>query len=138
MNFIKKEQLKETARDTLALGSWAFCILVIARSSIDNYLEYTYQIIFSLLLLLVFGLFIKNSENHIARYLILAVFTILFYNEVNFTIVAIIVFILLLISAVYLDIKKTRIIIGILLGSLSSLIIYYSSSFLIKLFSLPV
>jgi len=128
---MKKESWKqEIARDTLALGSIAFFILVIGRALIAPYMEFTYQLIISFIALTILTLFIKNSEKHIARAIILVTFTILFYNIMKFTIFAIIILIALFVSVHYLKIEKISILKGTILGIISSLIGYYSISLL--------
>lgn len=122
--------LKDSSRDTLALGGIAFCILVIARASIDQNLGFVYQIILALAISFLLALFIKNSETKIARGIILVFFTILFYNEIIFTSFALFVLILMVASAVYLKIEKKAIALGILIGVVSSAISYYLLNYL--------
>jgi len=124
------EWLKDSSRDTLALGGIAFCILVLARASIGQYLGFVYQILLALGLSFVLALFIKKSETKIARGIILVFFTILFYNEKVFTIFAIFVLILMIASAVYLKIEKKAIALGILLGVICSAVSYYLLNYL--------
>lgn len=133
-----RQALKEAARDTLALGGIAFYILVIARALIGPYWSYVYQLFIAFIILFLLTLFIKNSENHIARTVVLAFFTILFYNETRFTIFAIAIFFILVVSAGYLKISRAAILKGGLLGAASTLASYYLTPLIVNLFSLPV
>jgi len=119
-----KPLIKEAARDTIAIGGIAMFILVLARSSTGQYFHITYQIILAGLILFILSIFIK-SENHIARAIILYIFTILFYNKTIYTSFATIVLILITASLVYLKYPKKQIILGALLGLISSGISYF-------------
>ena len=115
---------KEAARDLMALGGIPFYILVIARSLIGNHYLFTYQLLISIVFLYLVRIFIKYNE-HLSRAIVLVVFTILFYNQLIYTIFASVVFIFLIISLFYLKIPKKEISFGFLLGIVSSLIAYY-------------
>ena len=112
-----------TARDTIALGGIAIFIMAIARAAFSNYWDYIIQMLFAGLILFIFQLFIK-SENHSARAIIIFTFTTLFYNRNIFTYFAIFLLILFYTSLFYLDYNKKQILIGTILGIISSWISY--------------
>ncbi len=114
---------KEAARDTIAIGGIAMFILVLARSAVGEYFIFVYQILLAGLILLILTIFIK-SENHIARAIILYVFTILFYNNIIYTSFATVILILVVISLIYLKYPKKQIILGVINGIISSGISY--------------
>ena len=120
-----KNWKKEIARDTLALGSIPFYILVIIRAVIGEFEIFLYQLLIALAILFISSKLIKNSNLHIARALILVVFTSLFYNDLFYTIFVFLVFIMLIISANYLKEKNVIIAKGVLLGIIVSLVSYY-------------
>ncbi len=121
-----KENWKQhLARDTIALGGLTFYFLVIARALIAPYLTFTYQLLIALISLTILSLIIKDSENNIARITIAAFFAIMFYNKQGFTIMAIMVYIATIISAIYLQKTKLEITKGIILGIISVAIGYY-------------
>jgi chromate transport protein ChrA len=120
-----EEFLKETARDTLAIGGLAFYIMFIARAFIAPYYNYALQLIISLIIFQILVLIFKKTEQHIARALIAAIFTIIFYNVQTFTIFAIIIYALIFASAIYLKKGKIPIINGLILALISSGIGYY-------------
>ena len=115
---------KEFARDTLALGSIPMFIIVLIRSSLGQYFSFVYQILLAGAILFVLSLFIK-SQLHIARATILFIFTSLFYYQKIYTIFALLLIILILISLFYLKYEKKKIFLGILFGLISSGISYY-------------
>lgn len=130
MERAKQPIIKNTARDFLAIGSWIFYILVIARVLIKPYRPFADQLIIAAIILLLLSLFIKDSDGYIARGLILAVFTSLFYQDNLFTLFAIIAFIGLIISSYFIGSSKIKIIKGLILGIISSAIGYYLANFI--------
>lgn len=122
---MKASFFQHTARDTIALGGLAFYILVIARALIAPYLTFTYQLLASLVILAILSFIIKESDNNIARALILVTFSIMFYNIQTFTILASIVFIALIAAAIYLKTTTKQIALGIALGIISTISSYY-------------
>jgi len=122
---MKNSIIRESARDALALGGWAFCILVIARATIGEYMQYVSQIILAIILSSLLAFAVRGSETRISRALILAFFTIVFYNDLKFTIFAAFVVVILFLSAIVLEIKKESIIKGSILGVISSGLIFW-------------
>jgi|TARA_Y100000034_G_scaffold114348_1_gene150384 hypothetical protein len=116
---------KEVARDLLALGSIPFYILVIARSLIGEYYLFTYQLLISILLFFLIGIFFKEFNQHLSRAIVLIVFTIIFYNQLIYTVFAILAGISVLVSLFYLKKTNKEIIFGLIFGSVVSLISYY-------------
>ena len=130
--------LKESARDFLALGSIAFLILVLSRAILGPYLNIFYQLIISSLTLLIFSFFIKNYEYHLALGFILVIFTLLFYDFLPYDIFSIVVYIIMIMSALYLKIEKIKIIKGIFLGIICTIIGYYLTNPIINILGLPL
>jgi hypothetical protein len=122
-----KNWRKEIARDTLALGSVPFYALVIARAVVGRYAIFIYQLLIALAVLFMLSRVVKGNM-HVARALVLVVFTSLFYNDMLYSIFALLAFILLLLSTIYLKIKKASIAKGILIGAVASLLSYYIAS----------
>jgi len=123
---MKNKDWKQTlARDVLALGSWVFYFLVIARALIKPYRPFADQLIIAAIILVVINLFIKNYEGYTSRALILVVFTSLFYKDNLFTSFAALIGLGLIASSYYTGNDKNKIIKGILIGLIATLIGYY-------------
>ena len=116
---------KEVARDLIALGSIPFYFLVMARSLVGKYFLFTYQLIVGLLFLFLISLFFKKFNPYLSRVFVLIVFTILFYNDMFYSIFAILAGVLLLVSLFYLKKPKKEIGLGFVFGLITSLIAYY-------------
>lgn len=131
---VKIKNLKrETARDFLALGSWIFFILVIARALIKPYRPFVDQIIIAGIILLILGFVFKDFDGYVAKALILVVFTILFYEDGVFTIFAIFALIGLIVSSYFVRNNKIKIIKGVVIGTIISIISYYLANFSLNL-----
>ena len=121
---MKKEFIKGVSRDLLALGGLPFFLLAVSRSLIGNYYPYTFQLLISLVLITLVSLFVKTNL-HLARSLVVLIFSVLFYNEIKFTIFASLIWILLIGSTFYLKQDRKQIVKGVLLGGIVSIITYY-------------
>ena len=120
---MKKETLKqEIARDTIALGGLTFYILVIARALIAPYYDFVWKILIGLVFVFIVGLIFKKFDKHMARFVILAVFTSMFYNVFNFYAFVGIVSVLVLVSSFYLRRSKLEVLYGIVIGGVGVLI----------------
>lgn len=120
---------KETSRDLMALGSIPFLLLVLIRVYIaDNYLQF-FQIIFGIILVFVFSMIFKKNDNYSAIIVVLAVFTSVFYNELKFTVFAIIVGLLALFG-MYKYLGRRNVLYGAGMGIISTLISYFVSIYL--------
>jgi len=129
----KKDWKKEVARDILALGSIPFYLIVFIRILIMNDRTYIYQLLIAGLLLVLFSVFIGKiklkADFYTARSFVLLIFTALFYNEIEYTIFASLLWFGLLISSNYLNRgKKKEIVNGLLLGIFSVAVAYFLSS----------
>ncbi len=134
--FSNKNWKKELARDFIALGSWVFYVLVIARILVLPYRwPYLYQIIFAGIFILILEIFIKrmSADYYISRALVLVIFTILFYDNKIFTIFAILTFIGLIISSYFIGNDWKKIIKGLIIGGIISIISLLLSDFSHKL-----
>ena len=128
---MSKSWLKEIARDLMALGSIPFYFLVIIRSIIGEYAIFVYQMIIAAIAVLILGFIIKNSQLHVARSLVIVIFTSFFYKEVIYTAFASLVWILLLVSAYYVRKNMGYISRGVIVGVLSALIGHYGTLILL-------
>src|SRR3989344_2262411 len=113
--------LKEFARDLVALGSIPFYLLVVARSIIGSHYSFVYQMAIAAIAVFILYFLIKDSSMHIARSLVIVVFTSMFYKEAIFTAFAALVWVLLVIADYYIKRKIGYVIRGIIIGILSSL-----------------
>jgi len=115
---------KEIARDSLAFGSILMFIIVAARTTLaDNY-KFLAELILAGIIVLIFS-FVFKSQNHLARAIVLYIFTVLFYNDNRYTIFASLLMLLILISLFYLKFSKKQILLGALSGLISSGISYF-------------
>jgi len=121
----KESPLYHLTRDTLALGGLAFFAIVTARATIAPYYTFVYQLLTALAILTVLSFKIENSNNNIARALILVVFSIMFYNVTNFTILSSLLFVGIIASAIYQKSTTKQIIAGLLLGTISTTASYF-------------
>lgn len=115
---------KETARDLISFGSLAFFIIILARALIGPYWDFVYQMTLALIILLGLSFLFKKSDLYSARSLIIGVFASIFYREFWFTVFVGVMWLLILVSLVYLNVKIKSIIQGIILGALSSTMAY--------------
>lgn len=119
---VKKEWVKEFARDFIALGSLPFLILTIVRVSVIQ-IYYPMQFIISSILFFVLNAIFKG-EMRAGIGVILLTFTSLFYNHILFTTFALLVYLGVVISLFYLGRGSRQILRGILLGMISVGIAY--------------
>ena len=124
---MEKNWKKEVARDTMALGSIPFYLIVIIRLIIGEYTAIFYQIIIALIVLFLISKFFENFNAHIARGFVLFVFTSLFYKDVFFTVFAFMLFIAMILSALYIKIKKNHVTNGCVIGVVAAGIAHYLS-----------
>ena len=120
---MKKNWLKEGARDIIALGSIPFFIIVLIRVSMLDKPFYFFQfLIGSMLFLILFAIFKQNVYAGLG--LIVVSFTSLYYDQMRFMVFAIILYGLAIASLFYLKYDKKNIIKGIVFGFLSMVISY--------------
>lgn len=121
---MKKEWIKETARDIIALGGIPFFILVLVRVAILSKPDFLFQFLFAGVIFLLITFLLKiNLYSGLG--LIILIFTSLYYDDFKFSIFAVLVYIGMIISLMFLNKNKKEIIKGVLLGILSSAISYY-------------
>lgn len=120
----------EVARDLIALGGLPFYFLVLVRATIGSYHEFLSQVAIALPALYVLSIFVKGSNLHIARGLVLVVFTSIFYEALPFTVFSALVWACMILSLIYLKVAKGEIIRGIVIGA-ASVAISYSLTLLI-------
>jgi hypothetical protein len=138
----KESWIQESARDILALGSLAIGLALVVRSTLGQYWNFVYWVLFSFLILFALSFLVKDYERHLARGAVLLFFTILFYKAdrdiTSFAIFLSILFVIMIISAFCLK-KDTRSILkGILIGILATLASYLWAIPLARWFRLPI
>ena len=116
---------KEMARDVLALGSWVFYVLVIGRALIKPYRPFVDQLVIAAFVLVVVGLFVSKVDWYVSRGLVLAIFTILFYESRNYTYFAIVASVLLIVSSKYVGTDLRKILFGVVVGTIAVFAGYY-------------
>ena len=124
---MKKDWKYEIARDSMAFGSILFYLIIIVRAIIGKYLPFVYQLLISIIILILLSFIIKNVNHHIARAFVLVIFTSLFYKDILFSFFAAVVWIFIIGSAFYIKESKKSIYKGIVLGIVTVLVSYYMS-----------
>jgi len=133
---LKQKELKpnfsgsEISRDLLAIGSIPMFIIVASRAAIGDHTPYVKEILLAGLFLFIFFIFSISilkikPQNHLARTIIIYIFTILFYNNKNFTFFASFLLFLVFISVFYLKYSKKSIFTGAIYGLISSALSFY-------------
>jgi hypothetical protein len=122
---MKKDWKKEISRDVLAFGSIVFYVLVVVRALIKPYRPFVDSLVVAILVLIILTVFIKNYDAYIARGLVLAFFTSVFYQDILFTAFAIFLFFGLIFSSYYIGTEKSKIFKGLILGAVSVAVGYY-------------
>lgn len=115
---------QEVLRDLVALGGLPFYLLVAARAAIGPYPAFLSQVAIALPMLILLARLVRGSNLHIARALILVVFTSIFYKSPLFTAFSSLVWVCVIISLVGLKTPAKEIIRGIALGAACALISY--------------
>ena len=110
------EWKKEAARDVLALGSWIFYLIVIARALIKPYRPFVDQVVIAGVVLLVLLFLIKDSDGYLARGLVLVVFTSIFYQDNLFTGFVFLAMIGMIASSWYVGNSFRKIVVGLVVG----------------------
>jgi hypothetical protein len=121
---MKKEWVKEIARDLIALGGIPFFILVIVRVFILPDYHYIFQFVFGGILFFILN-FLFKSNNHSGLGIILLFFVSKHYGDIKFTILASIMYLLLIVSLFYLKEDKIKVFKGIFFGTISIIISYF-------------
>ena len=122
---------KEIARDAIALGSIPFYFIVIVRAVIGQSSIFITQLVISLIAWLILARLIKDADHHISRSFILFVFISLFYQELIFTIFAAVLWMMIVLSGKYVGRSNKELVLGALLGVLSSAAGFYLASILV-------
>ena len=122
-----KNWKKEVARDVIALGSIPFYLIVIVRVLILKNPDYLFKFIFAgALFLLLYAIF--KSNLHLGFGFILLVFLSLNYEDRLFTIMAIVLYLGMIVSAVHLNIKRSMVVKGVAFGAISTITSYLAAS----------
>ena len=121
---------EEIARDIIALGGLPFYSLVLVRASIGGYLSFLSHVAVALPVLYLLSRLVRGVNLHIARALILVVFTSVYYKALPFTVFSLLVWCGMIYSLTYLKAGPREILKGIALG-VASVVISYSVTLLI-------
>ncbi|MDH3353553.1 MAG: hypothetical protein OEL87_03830 [Nanoarchaeota archaeon] len=113
--------LKELARDIIALGGVPFVALVLARIIILEDWVYFSKIFFAVVILIAVVIFTK-SNLHAGLAMIVLIFLSIHYNHLPFAIFASLIYVSMLASLVYLKEDKWKVFWGVLLGAAASLV----------------
>jgi hypothetical protein len=115
---------EEIARDLVALGGLPFYLLVLVRSGIGGYMSFLAHVAIALPALYLLSRALRGSNLHIARALILVVFTSIFYDALPFTVFSTLVWCGMIYSLAYLKTGTREILKGIAVGAVSVIISY--------------
>jgi len=115
---------EEIARDLVALGGLPFYLLVLVRSTIGGYMSFFSHVAIALPVLYLLSKALKGSNLHIARALILVIFTSIFYKALPFTVFSTFVWCGMIYTLVRLNKDVREILKGIAIGSVSVVISY--------------
>lgn len=140
---MKSDWKREVARDITSIGSIPFYLIAIVRVFVGEkghpYYTITYQLIVTLLLILILHLIFRKSNNYIARSFALLVFTSLNYMDFYYTFFASLLWVSMLASFIYLKKENAKgLVWGTLSGAASTAVAYYFINYIISYFSLPV
>jgi uncharacterized BrkB/YihY/UPF0761 family membrane protein len=122
---------KEVARDIIALGGLPFYFLVVIRSVIGEDLSFVAQTAIGILVLLILSLLVKNSNQYIARGIILATFSSMYYKDIKYAIFAFLLLLGMGFSLAYLKVRNKEITKGAVIGGISIVISYLITSLLL-------
>ena len=111
----------ELARDFLAIGSWIFYLLVLARALIEPYWAFATPMIAGGIILAASQLATTRIDGYTARALTLVYFTTQFYQDTAFSVFAWALFIGVPLSAYLTKRTKKQILSGALIGILAIL-----------------
>jgi hypothetical protein len=134
----KSNWIKEIARDILALGSIVFYFLVLGRALIGPFWIFFSYLCTAAVVLLIIFLIHKDYETYLARGLVLAVGTSVFYNETIFTFFASVIYLLMIIASYITGNSIKKIFMGISFALFAVLAGYLATEFVKKEFSLLV
>ena len=125
---MKNNWRHEFARDSLAFGSILFYFIVIIRAIIGDYMPFVYQLLVALVIIYILSFVVKKANRHIARAAPLVVFTSIFYKDNLYTTFAFLLWVFMILAAVYIRESKRGIIKGIIFGIIASFFSYYLTS----------
>ena len=115
---------QKLSRDYLAIGSWIFYALILARSLIEPYWEFATPLLIAAIPIIAAEILTDKTETYTTKALILAYFSTQFYQDTAFSIFAWILVAGVPISAYYAKNTPKKILYGILLAVLSIGIAY--------------
>jgi hypothetical protein len=116
---------RELARDILALGSWVFYSLVVIRAVIGPFELFLNRLLIAAAFLLMVDVFYNGYDKYLARGLVLATFTCLFYENLQYSIFVTFLYVGMIMCSDYLGRKGKEIMNGIVFGLVASGLGYY-------------
>tara|TARA_Y100000310_G_scaffold68970_2_gene64306 strand:- start:14506 stop:14892 length:387 start_codon:yes stop_codon:yes gene_type:complete len=122
---MSKPWKKEFARDVIALGGIPFYFIVIIRAIIGEFQPFVSHLVLGLVIYYFLSRFIKPSDPHIARGLILLIFISFYYQVFLFTLFATLLWLVMIWAQSTRKIKWNALLGGALLGIISSALSYY-------------
>jgi hypothetical protein len=100
---------------------------------IGQYMIFVYQLLIAAIILYLISIFFKDSNSHIARALIIVLFTSIFYKELLFTVFAFLLWIIMIYAAYFIKIDKNEITKGLVFGIIAATLSYYLSPIILSL-----
>ncbi len=122
-----KNWKQEVARDCIALGSIPFYGIFMIRSLVGQFGVFMAQLAIAALIIFILYKITTASDLYLARGIVLATFSSLFYQDYLFTIFAFLLYGLMILSSYALHKKCSAIFKGIVIGALSTFISYLLS-----------
>lgn len=122
---------KEAARDILALGSWVFYALVVIRAAILPNQTFLFRLLIAAAFFILAEAVYGKYDKRIARGLVLAVFTSLYYRVMLYTTFVGLVYILMIFCSKYSGTKGKEIVKGIAFGLIGLGLGYYLAGLLV-------
>ena len=120
-------------RDMIALGSWVMFSLVLVRSLIEPYRPFADQMVIAGVLLVIAEIVLKEYDGYSARGIVMSIFTSFFYLDIPFTIFVSVVCFTIIYSSIKIQ-KTKKVVFGIIVGLIASLVGYLLSNFSILFF----
>jgi hypothetical protein len=107
--------------DLLALGSWVFYLIVIIRALIGPFRPFIDQLLIAGACLLLLQWWVREQEHYLARGIVLAFFTSMFYQDFLFTGFASLIVLGMMVSSYALHRSMKNIFLGLFVGIVSIL-----------------
>lgn len=123
--------IKRIERDVLALGSIVFYFLVLGRALVGPFVVLITQLITAGVILFLIYIVHRRFDTYLARGIILAIFTSLFYDNTIYLVFVSIVFVIMILSSYHIGSSKQNILKGVIFGAIGSVIGYFASVYFV-------